>query len=1562
MTGVLQHTFPKTERETSTTIIQSSGSTVFDIAFENLADRNSGLDSFFAGQVVITMDDAGVHTRNEQNNDWSSRRAAKQEMLLSVKGNHFISNSTRIFVPNQVDLRDFGVKGGVRQVKIIEAISRTQFRIEGLTIDDLEKELYIHQGGRFLMREYDFYNWKSKIIGIVGDIATIESGVPEERMGSFANSLFFDERIAGVEDVIEVVYTDPSGEQFTEEFNGNSKSAGLKLLNDIQEVISFKINNTNADYTRLINNDNYKFADVAKYFNNYESTGDFNFSYPKTEITSRQYEITIYTDGFFDGVIGSVYNDANGNPFRIILSKSSGQVAVLVPEGAFVADLEPGSMTKLSGLGSITITPNGTIAKPLTMTAYSATPGVEGNGRSVFVFDDGSVAGNDAVVNYNSALDRIEINIDNGVTQRDAIRYKLQEMPEIFALELGANGIFYLQDPSGDTFVFSEGVNGDQSVGLKNKILSVGYANGVIGLDETDQINRAFRIAKRKTVMVTGEVKADRPVVFFPGTVIDGGGTFNFQYKVDKNNYEVGDGYSTNKPFVCIAKRTHLNQTAETRTLTDSWFGVATYGGTSEFLTRETFTGVTSVVIEDKLGNVRTVKPSAAADKNTVMGISSVNGFLQLEISGAHSYQVGEYVFVKQSNFAFVNDHYKITSVVGDFVTLEAPDTASMPADIGHSFYATSIDGDETSVRIPSGNHIPRAGEQIHISYTADNCSVISSEIKKGSQFVPMDNTAGIRSGDVIVLGDSNVGSYLSNRPSYKKGEAVTVKFVLEDGIRIVGTTYASYKANSVKAFLLDDSRGKATTLQNIEIKGYEESAYKGHLLMAHNLCGLTINNVKASKFRFKGIGIESCVGVAVDNVQIRQRQDDAPAIQREITRLHPFSGDSGDGTSYGLSIDSCQEVWVANSTLNGDRHSFDFGVASSYSHYVVNREILINNCNLESNYSNAIDGHGAMEFCRVSNCIVDGGMFIAGNHNSYTDITIRYGAADYRNPTSVVVFRELSGFDHEISNVTFLNQGDRDVEKNFFSIDLHNFYGDVEGEIRLNNLRFKDEMNTVTERTGKQVMFAVQHSGQELGIQNLNLSIENTDFTTLDGLNDGFRIIGGKTPETRIRHLKMRNCKVDKLRMSLKNIEYIDLFDVHISKVIGRGLEVSGGDQNTIIKLDKCSIKECTEEGLYIYGAAEKVKSLDIRNTEILNNSSDPLLIDLASGNALYPRNVLFRNVTDLSIYGSDIGVVNPDTITNISFTDVDKAVLQGMRYPGVLGQGFEIKDAIVIDKDKEKYILPSVMIEEDRTLIIPADSEDRPITETYLPRSPNGGTVVLPANPRDGKTVRGKVIELGAGKTVEILASNSRAWAADTLFYDQGDNYVWHAGNNFKIVSGDSVKVDLSGSRTLDEKFIAFNDGSVTLGALISGLEVALIISVDDILIVQNTKAGYYDFGDQWRVVETIGLGDGVMEPVGHSNKFPTGGDDRYLLHQTTGILAKIFRPNPAGTSANQAPTDISGSSFSDGTLVLKFDHKISIEGELSSIMTVQGQVREFVFDNPNSGGDPAWYKMIE
>lgn len=242
-----------------------------------------------------------------------------------------------------------------------------------------------------------------------------------------------------------------------------------------------------------------------------------------------------------------------------------------------------------------------------------------------------------------------------------------------------------------------------------------------------------------------------------------------------------------------------------------------------------------------------------------------------------------------------------------------------------------------------------------------------SNIIRSNSRRYTFDTTEhGFEADDLFAVWDDSDFSYSSRRANYYKGEFLTVNSVDGAVVSFDQSFYDTYSAGSSKLY-------KVSTI-SIGLKDFDiissGSLFAGIDIHFARKCTIDNVNINLSN-AYTGLYLHNCYDVSIIS------------CSNKIAEWR----EGGSFNIYPFLIGNSQRIRVTNCSGVSRWHAISVGGAADGVN-IVNREILVDNCNFSSqNGSFAADFHGNVEHSTYSNCTFHGsGATIGADYNSFVN------------------------------------------------------------------------------------------------------------------------------------------------------------------------------------------------------------------------------------------------------------------------------------------------------------------------------------------------------------------------------------------------------------------------------------------------------------------------------------------------------------------------------------------------------------------------------------------------
>lgn len=225
-------------------------------------------------------------------------------------------------------------------------------------------------------------------------------------------------------------------------------------------------------------------------------------------------------------------------------------------------------------------------------------------------------------------------------------------------------------------------------------------------------------------------------------------------------------------------------------------------------------------------------------------------------------------------------------------------------------------------------------------------------------------------------------------RVYYYKGEMIEMQ-------NISGTTITS------SAPLFDSYTNSTTTVYplstpTVNVEGLEIVMNANQIALVVKYCrNPSIKNTKVHGARYTGVTMQYCFGGTIDSNEVYD------------------AWYSGTGTSYGVSVATCQNVVVSKNNLTEARHCITGGGWEPCRNVIYTSNVCTIHPSTDIN-ANAIDLHGNMEYCQIIGNVSQGGVGLScRNVNIKNNIFKEYRSGSH----AVVLIQEISSDFYDVSS-----------------------------------------------------------------------------------------------------------------------------------------------------------------------------------------------------------------------------------------------------------------------------------------------------------------------------------------------------------------------------------------------------------------------------------------------------------------------------------------------------------------------------------------------------------------
>ena len=267
-----------------------------------------------------------------------------------------------------------------------------------------------------------------------------------------------------------------------------------------------------------------------------------------------------------------------------------------------------------------------------------------------------------------------------------------------------------------------------------------------------------------------------------------------------------------------------------------------------------------------------------------------------------------------------------------------------------------------------------------------------TTDLTAGDSTVTFTSNPHLQIGDIFTIVDKRANSYSKYRAYYRQGEICEVVSVAGNTVTLSAPLYAGYNGNDVIATKLNTLKVR---ISNINIKSRVTTNVGAQALALYCTRDSVVDNVTASGTNYVHINLINAYNCLVNSCIINYN---SPAVSY----------------NYGIAINNSQNIIISDCIVRAARHGVTIG-GQDYDTNVINRNILVTGCNIQGYTAlPGADSHGNAEFVTFSNCILNSGISIGGNHQKIEGCTLQ---SQLGNVTIDLV--DLAGHDFNIINNT---------------------------------------------------------------------------------------------------------------------------------------------------------------------------------------------------------------------------------------------------------------------------------------------------------------------------------------------------------------------------------------------------------------------------------------------------------------------------------------------------------------------------------------------------------------
>jgi hypothetical protein len=357
---------------------------------------------------------------------------------------------------------------------------------------------------------------------------------------------------------------------------------------------------------------------------------------------------------------------------------------------------------------------------------------------------------------------------------------------------------------------------------------------------------------------------------------------------------------------------------------------------------------------------------------------------------------------VKDRGFGAVGD-----GEADDTVAIQAAATACGAAGGGTVYFPPGTYRVTAQISIPTGVHLagersasivtaagadPAAFPQQGVFYAAGSLVALpdlDDDVAAGDQTLEFASAPELESNDLVVIYDPADYSFNGARDYYRAGEMLVVDGVDGSSVTTDRATFDAYASADVDVYRMDPVKvgisdltiigiGTTTTIACVRLSFARDSRIVG--------CDL-------SGSQWTLVWLDRCHGCIVSDV-------------------HGFDNGTTGTTNYAVDLGNCQRTIVDRVVATVQRHAVTGG-GRHEAGCVPNREIIVSKCILTSLRHTALDFHGNSEHYIVSDCILNGGISIGGDHSLVSGCRMTNDSTE----TRAVIWTENHGADHQMSD-----------------------------------------------------------------------------------------------------------------------------------------------------------------------------------------------------------------------------------------------------------------------------------------------------------------------------------------------------------------------------------------------------------------------------------------------------------------------------------------------------------------------------------------------------------------
>lgn len=264
------------------------------------------------------------------------------------------------------------------------------------------------------------------------------------------------------------------------------------------------------------------------------------------------------------------------------------------------------------------------------------------------------------------------------------------------------------------------------------------------------------------------------------------------------------------------------------------------------------------------------------------------------------------------------------------------------------------------------------SGAYLNITGSLTEIGSIASNATKNDDSIQLSTASGISNNDVIIIWNSTTSSFSPHRPDYYDGEFAIVESTVANTINLKNSLLSNYSASSTNKVF--KSSAITVTIDGPSFIG--DGVFSVRIQYAKDVvikqCRMENTNAISG---VNALILNKCYNALIDGGIYRQK----------------YTGPTGTGMDYGISISNCQYVKVIGVDSYGGRHAITTGGDNDSGavpcRFVEIQDSILTNDPIANIYN--ADFHGNTIDSYYKNCVIYGAIGIGGENVGCMDCEV---------------------------------------------------------------------------------------------------------------------------------------------------------------------------------------------------------------------------------------------------------------------------------------------------------------------------------------------------------------------------------------------------------------------------------------------------------------------------------------------------------------------------------------------------------------------------------------------